>query len=126
MIATRWLAVLFVLMFAGMMAVLVVAPKGFGVQAPTAGQRAPSRSDACFISQKFVRERLKAPTTAKFPAWTEENCRVTRAGEIWRVRSFVDAQNSFGAMIRSDYGVEMTHNPQTDTWTLHDITILAP
>lgn len=119
MLPARWLFAILVV------AVVIILSRNAGEQS-AAGPRVPSRSDACFISQKFVRERLKAPTTAKFPAWTEENCRVTRAGELWRVRSFVDAQNSFGAMIRSDYGVEMTHNPQTDTWTLHDITILAP
>jgi hypothetical protein len=78
------------------------------------------------MSQKFVKRNLKAPSTAEFPVWTESNCRATQIGNTWKVRSFVDAQNGFGAMIRSDYGVEMSYNPSTETWTLLDIMIVSP
>lgn len=84
------------------------------------------RSDACLMSQKFVRQNLKAPTTALFPSSTFDNCMTTQSGVTWRVRSFVDAQNSFGAMIRSDYNVEMRYSPSSDTWALVDIAIIAP
>lgn len=82
------------------------------------------RSDACFMAQKFVRQNLKAPTTATFPDWTEENCSATQAGDSWTVNSFVDAQNSFGAMIRSDYTARMTYHPVRDTWTLTGLSMV--
>lgn len=88
--------------------------------------RTADRSDACFISQKFVKQNLKAPSTAEFPMWTEENCKATPNGDVWKVRSYVDAQNGFGAMIRSDYGVEMRYHPDADNWTLLDILIVSP
>lgn len=82
---------------------------------------AATRSDACFMSQKLVRQNLKAPSTAEFPMWTEENCKVTHNGASWTVTSFVDSQNGFGAMIRSDYVAKMTYNPSTETWTLTNL-----
>lgn len=82
-----------------------------------------TRSDACFMSQKLVRQNLKAPSTAEFPMWTEENCKVTQKAGTWIVTSYVDSQNGFGAMIRSDYVAQMTYNPSTETWTLTNLFI---
>lgn len=97
---------------------------------PTPVDRGPDsglvdRSDACSMSQKFVRDALKSPASAKFPLWTEENCIVSQRGRIWIVSSYVDAQNSFGAMLRNDYVVEMIYYPSTDKWTLQDIQIMG-
>ena len=51
--------------------------------------------------QKAVKEVLKSPATAKFPSildwgFSKENGIVT-------VQSYVDSQNSFGAMLRTDF-----------------------
>ena len=102
-----------------------------GLLSPDSGYQAsggnsPDRTDACFMSQKFVREELKAPSTAEFPDWTESNCQATQSGNTWTVRSFVDAENSFGAQIRSDYTAEMTYNASRDSWTLNNLTIANP
>lgn len=81
-------------------------------------------SDACYMAQKFVRQKLKAPATAQFPESTEANCQTTQAAGTWTVTSYVDAQNGFGAMIRTDYMAQMSHNANTDTWTLIEIEML--
>jgi hypothetical protein len=94
-----------------------------GTGASYASTRAVDRSDACFMSQKFVKENLKAPTTAEFPDWTEDNCRVSQSAGVWIVTSFVDSQNGFGAMIRSDYVAQMSYNPTKDTWALTNLSI---
>ena len=52
----------------------------------------------------WVKDRLKSPTSAKFSG---EN--TTQTGNTYVVRGSVDAQNSFGAMIRSDYTCEAIH-----------------
>jgi hypothetical protein len=109
---------------------VVVAILG-SIYFPEAGQQAnhydsPDRSDACFASQKFVRDELKAPSTAEFPDWTESNCQATQSGNVWTVRSFVDAENSFGAQVRSDYTAEMSYNTSRDSWTLNNLTIANP
>ena len=119
-----WVATLIIF---GIAAIVVFGsePISSGVTA-TRSQPTVDRSDACFMSQRFVRQNLKAPTTATFPSWTPENCNATQSSGTWKVRSYVDSQNGFGAMIRSDYGVEMRYNPSSDTWTLVDIMIVSP
>lgn len=57
-----------------------------------------------------VRDKLKAPSTAKFyddqlPAWT---------GEAWGWASYVDAQNSFGAMIRTNFACAVQGTTKDD------------
>jgi hypothetical protein len=119
--------------FATLLTALIATNVIYGVMnwgdAPSrsnAASRSPDRSDACFMSQKFVKQDLKAPSTAEFPLWNETNCQVSRRKRIWVVNSYVDAQNSFGAMIRSNYAVEMIYYPATDAWTLVDISIVGP
>lgn len=103
------------------LAVLAI-PTLLGVGTPVAlGGNGVDRSDACFMSQKLVKQNLKAPSTADFPIWSEENCKVTHSNNTWTVTSFVDAQNGFGAMIRTDYVAQMTYNPSTETWTLTNL-----
>lgn len=54
------------------------------------------------MSQVFAEDHLKAPSTAKFPVFTEDQ--VVHAGDgEYIVSSYVDAQNSFGAMVRTHY-----------------------
>jgi len=67
--------------------------------------------------QLHVQDRLKAPSTAKFPASSTVNIQ-EMGGGVFQVRSYVDAQNSFGAMIRTNYfcKVQFTGTPQDDEW----------
>lgn len=89
----------------------------------TPAMRTVDRTDACSISQTFVKRQLKAPSSAKFPLWTEENCKVTQRERVWVVRSYVDAQNSFGAMLRNDYVAEMIYYPAKDSWELVSLVL---
>lgn len=55
--------------------------------------------EACVFSKEFVKEFLKAPSTAKFG-----DCEgLKNADGIIIIASYVDAQNSFGAMLRNNY-----------------------
>jgi hypothetical protein len=56
---------------------------------------------AAIQCQGFVKASLKSPATADFP-WTDYTATPLGDG-TYSVRSYVDAQNSFGATIRSDY-----------------------
>jgi len=69
--------------------------------------RTPYPSDARVYAKEFILDRLRAPSTAKFP-WGSEFT-VTNSGKIWVVKSYVDAQNGFGAMIRTHFTVKMEH-----------------
>ena len=72
--------------------------------------------------RQFVLQRLKAPATADFLRSEERFGRATDAGpEDYRVLGAVDAQNSFGAMIRSRY--ECVLRNTDGRWTLQGLEI---
>lgn len=69
--------------------------------------------DAAFYAFRLVKQRLKAPSTAKFPP--SRNARVLpRPDEIYRVSSYVDSQNSFGAFIRTHFIADIKYNPNDE------------
>lgn len=80
-------------------------------------------TDAIFMAQHFVEQRLRAPATAKFP-WTDQHrvLKVEGEGEVYRVNSYVDSQNGFGAMIRSYWYCELEHIGN-NKWLPLDISI---
>lgn len=83
--------------------------------------------EAFVMSQDFVRRGLKAPVTAKFPTITAPGVRTSYIGNCaHEVRAFVDAQNSFGAMLRSPYTARLQKDPITDKWRLVDLRIAEP
>lgn len=65
---------------------------------------------------EFVRDRLKSPSTAHFPADTSSH-----VGNQWTVRGSVDSENSFGASLRSTFTCKMTVTG--DNWHLDDIQL---
>lgn len=71
--------------------------------------REPSDFDAYYMSRKFITDQLRAPATAKFPSSYSDAVTVMKDGDRFVVAAYVDAQNGFGALIRSHYLCEMTH-----------------
>lgn len=60
-------------------------------------------TEAAFEAAKdAVLKNLKAPATAQFPEYAAEFVDDLEGGQF-RVTSYVDAQNGFGAMIRNDF-----------------------
>lgn len=58
--------------------------------------------EAAVMMGTFVKERLKAPSTADFkPGYSDSVTRLE--GQRYRVISWVDAQNSFGAKLRNHF-----------------------
>lgn len=57
---------------------------------------------AVTAAQNLVRDNLKAPSTAKFPA-SSSAYTVERNGNSYKVTGYVDAQNSFGALLRKNW-----------------------
>ena len=74
------------------------------------------------VARSEVKKRLKAPSTAKFPFESYKNVTKRYENQIYVVESYVDAQNAFGAMIRSNYKVKLERTGQ-DTWKLLEIDI---
>lgn len=68
-----------------------------------------SKEYAIVHAEDVVRNRLKSPTSAEFPSWSSFNVR--NIGEcVFIVSSYVDAQNGFGAQIRSNFMVKLKIN----------------
>jgi hypothetical protein len=93
---------------------------------PISMPRTATASDACYMAQKFVKSDLKAPTTASFAPCIAPHTLVTQTKRIWHVRSYVDAQNGFGAMLRNHFRADLIFYPATDSWTLTSLTFDAP
>jgi hypothetical protein len=65
----------------------------------------PTGNEAFYAAQDFIEKQLKAPSTARFSKlnWDEKTGWEVLATNRWKAGGFVDAQNAFGAMIRSDW-----------------------
>ena len=87
---------------------------------------------ACIMSQNFVEDRLKAPATAEFSSCALSSGERTSSGETtvkyienrtYEVYGYVDAQNSFGVMIRTDYYVMLRDDEEEDLWIAKDVRL---
>jgi hypothetical protein len=59
-------------------------------------------------AEDFVKQRLKSPSTAKFPGTSEKDKHITELGNNqYQINSWVDSQNSFGAIIRSKFSCKI-------------------
>lgn len=92
----------------------------------------PARPEACgsremafVMSQRVVRQELRAPRTARFPpAINGRDVRVHAVERcVFEVIAHVDASNAFGAEIRSRYTVRMRYNPVNATWSARELMI---
>lgn len=70
--------------------------------------------------QQFVEERLKAPSTVEYPSPYTEYTRSVGGG-TFEVDAYVDAENSFGAMIRTDFLCTVDYRGD-DNWHLESLT----
>jgi hypothetical protein len=102
--------------------------------APKPPQKSPaSRPDgaaseriALRYMQDFVRDRLKAPSTAEFPGGMFDNFSGHVTSEdrgTYRIASYVDSQNSFGAMLRTHYSGRIRIEPNGE-WTLLELDLM--
>lgn len=66
-----------------------------------------NEADAFSAAEKLVLALIPTPSTAKFSFFSSDI--VERAPYKWRVRSHVDFQNLFGAMIRKRFIVDLTY-----------------
>ncbi len=120
--------VLLVLFVMGQCATLVSprpSTSGGSSSRPAPASDEPSGSQAFIICKNFVERRLKSPSTADFPLldFTAEKT----GARSFRVTSYVDAQNSFGAQIRTRFQCKLTFRggqwADSDNWTLNDLAL---
>ncbi|WP_163265590.1 hypothetical protein [Chelativorans alearense] len=119
-------------MDARVIAIMVVAGLG-AVAFFTTGQEpaetaAPIVDDcdrirAFVASQTFVKREMKVPATAEFPYISSEGVSVTELGDCrFTVKAYVDAENSFGAKLRTPYSMDIRFNRADEIWSASNIT----
>ncbi|QQG38052.1 MAG: hypothetical protein HYS26_00650 [Candidatus Kaiserbacteria bacterium] len=86
---------------------------------PTNKPYVPDEIELHVQAQQFVLRGLKAPSTAEFPIMPVHAG--TDGNGSYQVISYVDSQNSFGAMIRSDWSVLM--RLENESWILQKMII---
>ncbi|KKR61604.1 hypothetical protein A2643_02920 [Candidatus Nomurabacteria bacterium RIFCSPHIGHO2_01_FULL_39_220] len=59
------------------------------------------------FAKDVIRKTLKAPSTAKFV--DVQAYELSNEKDVWAVNGYVDSQNSFGAMIRSQWEVQLDY-----------------
>lgn len=111
---------------------LVVLVLGFGLvwNAVTGGGEdgggGEDREYGAFdVCQQFVKDRLRSPASAEFRNFFEDDGEVVVTGTgdgPYTVRSSVDSQNGFGAMLRSDFTCTVSYAGDSD-WRLVDLSL---
>lgn len=71
----------------------------------------PTEYDARYYCQEFVKDKLKAPSTAKFSDQTASG-----SGASWSSSGTVEAQNTFGGMVASRYSCTLSYNADEESW----------
>ncbi len=87
---------------------------------PAQSESRDRKTEAWVMCQQFVEARLKSPASAEFP-WGSAPYVTRLPDDRYRARAYVDAQNSFGAMLRNDFNcvVEWTG----ERWELESLTL---
>lgn len=71
---------------------------------------------------QFVEQQLRSPDSADFPSFSDHA--VTEVGaQEWRVSAYVDAENGFGASVRTDWTCQVSYDEPSETWTLEDMGV---
>ena len=107
-----------------MLVMLISSPRNHSVQsvAPAAAEsqeEVPAwyqdhSIHAYNLAADVVRETLRSPSTASFPGSLEKKSHVTKRtlsyGTEYKVQSWVDSQNGFGAIVRTKWTVYVVHD----------------
>lgn len=96
---------LVIVILVGVVALLFIIPGSRSRE-----QSGVTASQVYTMCKDAVETQLKAPTTAKFPnLWEIGVGEIEGQENTYRVRAYVDAQNSFGVMIRTNYDCDLRY-----------------
>ncbi len=83
-------------------------------------KRTDESSTAVVMCEEFVTRRLRSPSTAEFPLL--DSSFVTETQADFLVRSYVDSQNGFGAMVRTQFECRVRSKGNKE-WELVDLSL---
>ena len=81
----------------------------------------PDPISAWVMAKEFVKPKLKAPSTAKFPQYNPKKIHHIGEGR-YKIASYVDSQNSFGATLRTSFSCVIRYEGN-DKWVLEWLDI---
>lgn len=84
----------------------------------TTTENGPDSTGAAVVIEKFVKDNLKSPSTADFPSLVGLVKQVDT--KTYEVNSYVDSQNSFGAMLRTNFYCKVKY-AGNDKWTCEEL-----
>ena len=85
-------------------------------------QQHGSSTMAAIMCEDYVKQRLTSPGSADFASLLSGEVRIdSLGGGRYKVHSYVDAQNSFGALLRSQFVCRIAKVPGGDEWRLEDL-----
>jgi hypothetical protein len=111
----------------------IVLAISFALSASACADKPACEDDtlAFVMAHTFVERELKAPASASYPMIMDEGVSVTRVNSdrgakcAFLVRTYVDAQNSFGASIRTPFLVQLSPSDESGReWNLESILAL--
>lgn len=88
----------------------------------------PDGSMPYIMSQTVVERMLRSPASADFPSFFDAQVTSNQTSKndnmcVFYVDGYVDAQNGFGATVRSRFFVEIQHDSDEGTWRALDAEI---
>ena len=95
----------------GVCAFIFVAILTSGGSSSNPSSPAHDKAMAWVMAQSFIEQRLKAPSTAKWP-WGYDDKVLDLGGGRYKVKGYVDSENGFRAMIRTRFTLDMQYTPQ--------------
>jgi hypothetical protein len=101
----------------GIVAVLMV----FGLIGQSCSGGEEDGDGAIAYCHQFVEQQLKLPDTADFPSFPHHQVAETGTQQ-WRVSAWVEAENSFGGTVRTDWSCEISYDEAAGEWTLVDLS----
>lgn len=77
--------------------------------------------EAFTVTQQFVEQRVKTPSTVKWPWVSYRDCTTSLGDGRYKIASYFDAQNAFGAMVRTHF-VCIVKTVDGKNWRLESLT----
>jgi len=102
----------------GALWLLYSIPDGTERASAEAPNPCPHEAGAYLEARRAVEGMLKSPRTADFPRMSHSAVIVDNYAECeYLIRSYVDAENSFGANVRTVWTADVTHDLESRRWT---------
>jgi len=106
---------------------LIVGAAVVGMALSSDAPPAASQADGYYACQAAAQRLLKAPSTAQFPRLGDAEVRMTPSTKDsyeFHIVSYVDAQNAFGAMIRTRWICRISKTSGGAGWGTPDAALL--